>query len=204
MKAVARKGRKSDPQKDEAILEAAKALFLERGYGVSIDEIAAAACVSKQTIYARYAAKQDILAAVVHAVAEDLVSTLAPGASATPDALFRFGKRFVDVVFDPARAAMQRLIIAQASQFPDLAKLYFDNGPAFVRVRLADYIRAEAKAGRFNVEDADAAAAQFLGLIMGADHLPLLLGLLEPKNENDRRACVRAAVDVFVKMYGAR
>lgn len=203
METGVRKGRRADPQKDEAILVAAMSLFLERGYGVTIDDIAAAAGVSKQTIYARYAAKHDILAAVVREVAQDLVSTLMPGGAA-PAALFRFGERFVDVVFDPRRMAMQRLIIAQASQFPDLARLYYESGPAFVRASLAAYIESEAKAGRFAVRNADQAAAQFLGLILGADHMPALMGLLGPKNENDRRTLVRAAVDAFVKLYGAR
>ena len=64
MEIAMRRGRRADPQKDEAILEAATALFLERGYGASIDDIAAAAGVSKQTIYARYACKHDLLAAI--------------------------------------------------------------------------------------------------------------------------------------------
>lgn len=201
MEAVARKGRRADPQKDEAILDAAKELFLERGYGVAIDDIAAAAGVSKQTIYARYACKHDLLAAVVHRVAESLVSTLLVGAAAAEDALARFGERFVDVVFDPRRMALQRLVIAQSAQFPELARLYYESGPSFVREKLASYIKAEASAGRLTVADAHEAAANFLGLILGADHLPALMGLLAPPCAEDRRLRVKSAVNAFLKLY---
>lgn len=201
MEAVVRKGRRADPLKDEAILDAARELFLERGYGVAIDEIAAAAGVSKQTIYARYACKHDLLAAVVRQVAESVVSTLSGGAAPAEDALARFGERFIDVVFDPRRMAMQRLIIAQSTQFPELARLYFESGPAFVRERLASYIDSEASARRVAAADPHEAAANFLGLIMGPDHLPALMGLLKPLSADDRRLRVRRAVDAFLRLY---
>ncbi|MEK7265321.1 MAG: TetR/AcrR family transcriptional regulator, partial [Pseudomonadota bacterium] len=126
MSQTLRKGRRADPSKDEAILEAASDLFTKRGYSVSIDDIAAAASVSKQTIYARYASKHDLLAAVIHKTAEDLVSALSIGSAPPEEALIKFGERFVEVVFNPAKVAMQRLIISEAAQFPELARAYYE------------------------------------------------------------------------------
>lgn len=205
MEIAMRKGRRADPQKDEAILEAATALFLERGYGASIDDIAAAAGVSKQTIYARYAGKHDLLEAIVHQTAEDLVSMLgedvAKGAPA--ETLTKFAERFVEIVFDARRVAMQRLIIAQSAQFPDLASLYHKSGPLFVQDRLAEFLEREAAAGRLLIDDARLATSQLLGLILGADHLASLMGLLDPESEIQRRARVRGAVQCFVRLYAA-
>lgn len=196
-----RKGRRADPSKDEAILEAASALFTERGYGVSIDEIAAAAGVSKQTIYARYASKQDLLNAVVHRTAEDLVSPLSIGASSPEQALMKFGERFIEVVFSPAKVAMQRLIIAEAAQFPDLARAYYESGPQFVRGKLAAYIERAASSGKLEVNDAALAASQFLGLIIGADHMTSLMGIGLADSRQSRRERLRAAVDAFLRLY---
>lgn len=203
MTSAARKGRKADPHKDEAILAAAHDLFLERGYGASIDDIAAAAGVSKQTIYARYAGKHRLLAAVVHHVAEDLVSILGDGApgAATEDALMRFGERFVGVAFDERRIAMQRLIIAEAARFPELARTYFDSGPSFVRARLAAWLERAKAAGRLAFDDSEEAASLLLGLILGADHLASLMGLHSEQDESRRRARVRRAVAAFMKLY---
>lgn len=202
MSALNRKGRRADPNKDEAILEAASALFAERGYGVSIDEIAAAAGVSKQTIYARYASKHELLSAVVHRTAEDLVGPLTVASDAPEDALMKFGERFVDVVFSPGKIAMMRLIISEAAQFPDLARGYFESGPQFVRERLANYIRRAADAGKLSASDPALAASQFLGLVIGSDHLDALIGVGAAYDDAPmRRARLRAAVKAFMRIY---
>jgi AcrR family transcriptional regulator len=206
MEVVMRRGRRADPQKDEAILEAATALFLERGYAASIDDIAAAAGVSKQTIYARYACKHDLLAAIVHRTAEDLVSMLGDDAAkgSAEETLVKFAERFVDIVFDARRVAMQRLVIALSAQFPDLARLYHQSGPLFVQDRLAAFLTREAAAGRLLIDDAREATSQLLGLILGVDHMASLMGLLDPESEKQRRARVRGAVQSFVRLYAAR
>lgn len=204
MESAVRKGRRADPSKDEAILEAASVLFAERGYGVSIDEIASAAGVSKQTIYARYDCKHDLLAAVIHKTAEDLVSPLSIESAAPDEALTKFGERFVDVVFNPRKVAMQRLIIAEAAQFPELARAYYENGPLFVRERLADYIGRAAQAGRLTVGDAALAASQFVGLIIGADHMTMLMGIGLPDDLAARRKRLCAAVEAFLLLYAPK
>ena len=51
---------------EERLLEAARSVFLEHGYGgASIDEIARIARASKPTIYARYPTKEALFAGVV-------------------------------------------------------------------------------------------------------------------------------------------
>lgn len=55
-------GRPRSAIADEAIREAAVELFAERGFeGLSVDEVAARAGVSKATIYRRYASKVDLV-----------------------------------------------------------------------------------------------------------------------------------------------
>ena len=51
---------------EERILDAAGKAFLERGFeGASVEEIAVVACAGKPTIYARFASKEALFAAVV-------------------------------------------------------------------------------------------------------------------------------------------
>ena len=53
-------------RKRQAILAAARTLFLRHGYGgTSMDEVAAIAAVSKQTVYKQFADKQRLFAAVI-------------------------------------------------------------------------------------------------------------------------------------------
>jgi AcrR family transcriptional regulator len=56
-------GRPRDPRRDEAIRDATLALLAEVGYDrMTVDAIAAAAGVSKPTIYRRWAGKQELVA----------------------------------------------------------------------------------------------------------------------------------------------
>jgi hypothetical protein len=99
---------------------------------------------------------------------------------------------------------MLRLIIAESAQFPELAQRYYESGPAYVRTQLAAYLDGEMRAGRLALADPRAAASQFLGLVMGADHLAALMGLLDVQSASDQRRRVRAAVDAFIKLYAPR
>ena len=61
-------GRPKDPGKREAILAAARTMFLEQGYnGASMDAIATAAGVSKLTVYSHFGDKESLFNAAVHA-----------------------------------------------------------------------------------------------------------------------------------------
>src|SRR5688572_18076769 len=58
--------------KRRAILEAAAELFLQDGYsGTSMDEVAARASVSKQTVYAQFGGKEALFVTVVATMTGD-------------------------------------------------------------------------------------------------------------------------------------
>ncbi|MCK5747822.1 MAG: TetR/AcrR family transcriptional regulator [Oricola sp.] len=203
MTATSKRGRRPDPAKDAAILDAASALFLDRGYSVSIDDIAAAAGVSKQTVYARFASKEELFEAVVRSGADQLVGALfdAQRGLSLDAALTELGARYQEIVLDPRRVSMQRVMIAQAQQFPDLAQRFFDSGPGYVQRRLAEYLKSETEKGRLNVSDASEAAEQFLGLVKGADQLAALLAVGDAPNADNRAKRVAGAVSAFLKIY---
>lgn len=203
MTAAIKRGRRPDPAKNAAILDAAHALFLEHGYSVSIDDIAAAAGVSKQTVYARFASKEGLFEAAVRAGADELMGALfkAGEHASLAEALTELGLRYQDIILDPRRVSMQRLLIAQAQQFPDLARRFFENGPGYVHQRLAEYLESECKKGRLNIDDPAEAAQQFLGLVKGADQLAALLTVGDGGSARGRKEKVQRAVDAFLKIY---
>src|SRR5262245_65291553 len=62
-------------RKRQTILSAGRDLFLSNGYqGTSVDQIAASAEVSKQTVYKHFGDKQELLLAIVNAALESTVS----------------------------------------------------------------------------------------------------------------------------------
>jgi len=75
--------RLSAEQRRESILEAANEVFGERGYEhVRIDDVAAAAGISKALIYEHFASKQDLYIELLNRAARELLGLLVAAASA--------------------------------------------------------------------------------------------------------------------------
>ncbi|MEN9934709.1 MAG: hypothetical protein RLZZ387_1288 [Chloroflexota bacterium] len=73
----------------ERVLHAAHELFAERGAEVTMEEVARRAGVGVGTIYRRFPSKEQLFAAVSHAVCTDARHSLQAAAQAAPDPLAR-------------------------------------------------------------------------------------------------------------------
>ena len=110
---------------DARILDAARGVFLQRGFeGASIDEIAEVARSGKRTIYARFRDKRALFTEVV---TRDILSRIAEF-KADPPVGVTIEERLTSVAstllhwgFDADRIGLMRLAIAEAHRFPDLA-----------------------------------------------------------------------------------
>ncbi len=197
-------------RKRRAIVEAAAGLFLAHGYqGTSMDEIAALAAVSKQTVYKNFSDKEQLFSDIVLAAAaraDDFIQALPRVLAGTDDlraGLQELARRYVATVMQPRLLQMRRLIISEAGRFPDLARAYYQRVPERVMAALADQLGDLAARGLLCVDDPPLAASHLAFLILG---LPLdramFLGSgheLTPAELN-RRA--DDAVAVFLAAYG--
>src|SRR5919106_6413628 len=92
------------PRKRRAILAAATEVFLQHGYlGASMDEVAAKAGVSKQTVYKQFENKERLFAEIVLGTSDQLLDGLAQAYAETLDeatdareALRALARRFLD------------------------------------------------------------------------------------------------------------
>lgn len=112
---------------DARILDAARHVFLERGFeGASIDEIAEEARSGKRTIYARF---QDKRALFIDVVTRDILSRIAAYKAETPmptdgtieERLTRVASTLLHWGLDNAKVRLMRLAIAEVHRFPELA-----------------------------------------------------------------------------------
>jgi AcrR family transcriptional regulator len=110
---------------DARILDAARKIFLERGFeGASIDEIAEVARSGKPTIYARFRDKRALFTEVV---TRDILSRITEFKSEMPtgatieERLTSAAITLVHWGLDSDRIALMRLAVAEARRFPDLA-----------------------------------------------------------------------------------
>jgi len=185
------------------IREAAAKLFLEKGYqGTSMDDVAAAAGVSKQTIYTHFASKEELFSDLVLANAarvEDFAATVGPtlAAADTLEAGLReLARRYLGFVVRPDVLRLRRLIIGEAGRFPALAREYYERVPGRVYEALA------AAFAEQRLDNPQMAAQHFAWLTLG---VPLDRGMFEtPLQELDIDRLADSAVRVFLAAYGPR
>jgi TetR/AcrR family transcriptional regulator, mexJK operon transcriptional repressor len=191
--------------KAEQVLQAASSVFREQGYGsASMDAIARRAGVSKATLYAHFAGKDELFAAIVGAECRSHSQTLA-----APDidrldvrqTLSAIGRNFLELVLSAKARAIYRIVMAEAPRFPELGRAFYASGPAVVLARLADYLGAADARGALRVEDPRLAAEQFIGMLMGPLHMRHLLGLTAEFGDRDPEQVVGAAVTTFLAAY---
>ncbi len=196
-------------RKRAAILEAAQQVFFANGFvGASMDQVAATAAVSKQTVYKHFSDKEalfrEVVTNVVRArdggIATDFLST---GEGPIGDRLRSFGRHFLKGVMQPDVLKLRRLVIGEAGRFPELGRSFYDLGPRRATEQLAVAIREAAARQRVLLQDPQLAAEHLLCLILS---IPLNQAMLL----GDQYAFTEAALDryadegvtAFLRAYG--
>jgi AcrR family transcriptional regulator len=192
-------------------MDAALEVFLEHGFvGAGMDEVAAAAGVSKVTVYHHFTDKQRLFVAVIQAAileAEAGSRALVEGLGTSEDLprdLRRFARRHVALVTQPHLVRMRRLIVAESGRFPALARAWHAAGPERGHAALADQIRRLADRGLLTAPDALLAAQNLNYLILS---VPLNEALFTsrdtafPARRLNRWA--DEAVRIFLAAYGS-
>ncbi|MCF4165468.1 TetR/AcrR family transcriptional regulator [Zavarzinia compransoris] len=166
-------------RKPAQILAAARRLFLAQGYaGTSMDAVAAAAPVSKRTLYQHFPSKEALFGAVVLQVWQGLTAEdAAPRGDEPRQALRDYSHRLMAHWDNPDVIGFLRLIMAEGPSSPEMTAAYYARGKAPAVAALAAYLRPLAAAGRLSTGDAELAAVQFLGMIKEALFWPRVLGV---------------------------
>lgn len=198
------------PPTQEAVLDAAVASFLTRGYGsTSIDLVARDAGVARRTIYNQFKSKEALFEAAVRQVWRDFpVLEIAEDMDALSNperGLTLVGQAVAEFWAPPETVALLRMVIAEGTMFPDLAQRFMAAGKEPAMKALVAYLEACAHRGTLTFSDAARAAKQFLGLI----NEPLLWLRVVGAEERAPSAAVRKrvvqeAVSVFLSAYARR
>jgi TetR/AcrR family transcriptional repressor of mexJK operon len=209
----ARADRSQDPRARRtraAVVEAATALFLDRGYqGTNTDDIASAAGVSKRTLYNNFGDKETLFTEIVLGItdaaarfADELVPRLHE-ADDIPGTLHDLARRLLETVTRPQVLQLRRLLISEAGRFPELAGEYHHRAPGRVIAALTTAFAELAGRGALTVPEPRLAAEHFAFLALGAT---LDRAMFDPAQsppsdaELDRTA--DAGTRVFLAAYG--
>ncbi|CDM64572.1 TetR/AcrR family transcriptional regulator [Pyrinomonas methylaliphatogenes] len=177
------------PEKAAVILESAMHEFLAHGYAAtSMDRVAAAAGVSKATVYSYFEDKEELFNALIEHLVQrrfrtifGMLSTLQSAQTDPHIALKRLAISILDdVATDKQFQAFIRLIIGESERFPELANAYIRSVVKPVIKSLAQYLASQTQ---LRLADPEAAARVFIGSLVyhfliqevlhGKDSLPM-------------------------------
>lgn len=199
-------------RKRRAILSAATTAFLSNGYlGTSMDEIAALAHVSKQTVYKHFADKERLFSEIVTATVDEIadpntdeVLNLRDTGDLEHD-LRDFARRQLRAVMEPRLLALRRLVIGEASRFPQLGRLFYERGPGRTVDALAAMFERFTSRGALASDDPHLAAAHFNWLVMSIPlNQAMLLGDDKPATPAQLNRYADAGVRAFLAAYRKR
>ncbi|MFD7571442.1 TetR/AcrR family transcriptional regulator [Streptomyces sp. NPDC059810] len=182
-------------RKRQAIVRAARALFLREGFGVGMDAIAAEAGVSKVTVYNHFGSKEALFTAVVaggldeplgdggrsgrseqetqgtqggRSDVPDLARLLdADGPDALKAALTDAGRAWGRALrADTEGRALRTLVATEVHRFPELGRAWRAHGPAGHHPAVTNALRTLADRGLLDIPDLEVAVLQLYSLLV--------------------------------------
>lgn len=164
--------------KTEAILDGAMQEFLANGYAAtSMDKIAAAASVSKATVYSYFQDKERLFTVLIQHLAQkkELFNLQKLHAMQGEPAIVL--KSFADgmlnnIAADPQILTFLRVIIGESGRFPELARAFVQNIEKPTLELLTQYLTSRSE---LQLRDPEVAARAFIG---GIIHFVLLQEVL--------------------------
>lgn len=154
--------------KQEQILQGAMAVFLHSGYArTSMDQVAATAGVSKQTIYSHFQDKKGLFTALIERVTihHFYIEFGSEPLQGEPDLILRrLAVVMLGRMADHEYLAFLRLLIAESAQFPQLAQLYTQTVLQRATQILSVYFESHPE---LQIADSLATARIFFGALAG-------------------------------------
>ncbi len=196
-------------RKRRMITEAATTVFLRNGYlGTNMDEIAALAGVSKQTVYKHFADKErlftEVLLGTIGKTQGDFAAATLEDTDDLERDLHELARRLVVGVIRPEMLQLRRIVIGEADRFPDVARLWYENGPERTAVKLATRFTELAERGLLRVDDPLLAAQHFNWLVLSVPLNKLMFcGSDDLFTPADLQRFADEGVRVFLAAYGA-
>ena len=188
-------------QERARILDATASVFLEKGYGkANTIEIARRARTSKQTLYSLFPTKADLFAGVIGLHVDQLFARhveFIESSAAPAETLNEMGYMLLRMFSAPQFLALYRIVVAEAHNFPDLARRLWSSYKERGYTLLAEYLKSRGIGGpRYRIS-----AAQFLSFVLGDFILNAMLNPDLKLSDRVIRLRVREAVRDFLRLH---
>jgi AcrR family transcriptional regulator len=146
--------RRRKSARPEEILQAALEVFTDRGFAATkLEDVARRAGVTKGTIYLYYENKEALFKALVRGTIVPVIAkgeALAQAFTGTARDLFeQLVREYFRLVGDTQLSGIPRLMIAEAGNFPELARFYYEEVVTRGHRLMAGVLERGIKAGEF-------------------------------------------------------
>ena len=192
-------------RKSDQVLEAARRVFLERGFdAATVEEVALDAGVSKATVYSNFRDKHALLEAMIDRVTAEsraiLSTAVQPLDEGGPlkERFTRVGIALVRGVLRPEVIQLRRLALSTAVEFPDSASLYWQRGPGATIEMLSGRLEAMNAAGEIACRHPGGTAALFAYALIGPLQDRMLFEPTHAASDDDVTDHIERAVDMLL------
>jgi AcrR family transcriptional regulator len=192
--------RRKDARPEE-IVAAALEEFVERGFAATrLDDVARRAGVTKGTVYLYFESKEALFRAVIR---QTIVPVIAQGEAiaqtfegSARDLLERLIREYWRLVYETSLAGIPKLMMAEAANFPQLARFYYDEVVTRGHRLLAGVIERGITNGEFRPVDLRAATKLALSPLMHAIVAQRAFAACMPEGFD-----VRTYLDTHIELY---
>lgn len=191
-------------QKHANILAAANTLFCDQGFvHTSMDEIAKKAGVSKQTLYSHFGCKNTLFAASITAKADSyqLNSDVFIDPKQPEKTLSYFAEQFGQLMVSDDALAIYQTCMIHADGHPELAQVFFENGPECILSLLSEYLEKVSIIGVYQFDEPRHCAVRLCLMLFGEMRLKLDLGINVDGLAAKRAQYLQSSVDMFLRAY---
>ena len=185
---------------ERRLREAAIEAFVDNGFeGTTIEAVAAAAGITKRTLYAKYADKQALFAAVIPRALADMpflgVAIEVPDGDLT-NSLCQLARQIIERLVDPTAVRLRRLAMLEADRIAELDPVEGADMWSTSLLSIVHLLATHAEAGEIVADDLEVAADLFLAMVAGGPTVWADFGLFRSTEELERH--IARAVDLFL------
>lgn len=188
-----------DERQRACIVERARQLFLEHGYGRTTTEDIAAEChISKQTLYRLFPGKFGLFTAVIEAHRQSMLDIQESYYDLPlPIALEKIFRIDIDDAASREGVALIQLVVIKSQQFPELAAITKEYGREKAQAELAAWLRYHRDRGDIVIDDTDSDAGMLMDMIFGSIVTKTFRDFEWPGG-TQRQAYIRRCISVFL------
>ncbi|HEX5008433.1 MAG TPA: TetR/AcrR family transcriptional regulator [Hyphomonadaceae bacterium] len=186
------------PSPRERILSAARKIFLDGPpEHATMDAVAQQAGMSKKTIYREFKSQLELLGALLAENITDMGDFPSPKPGADIELeLYGMLVRMVTHFTSPRSMALTRLLISEVRRYPELLNASRPKG--FPREVLAEWLASPPVRTKYQIDDAEDAAAMLLGMVMQDSGFKLMMDSTSTMPHHLVETRARRAVSIFL------